>query len=398
MPDTLDASGLTVKTLQEIVTELTDGMKGIYGDDINVDQNSPDGQMINIYSKAGVDIRELIMNVYNSFDPDRASGSVLDERVVINNIERRGGTFTLQPISIVVDSTVTLAGLDGDFNDVSATGYTVQDNAGNQFILQNTATITAGTHVLNFRAQKIGLVTPTLNTITNQVTIVLGVTSVNNPSAALELGQNEETDAQLRTRRSKSPSINSIGFLGGLLAAILELDGVSDAEIYQNVTDTTDADGIPGHGIWLIVEGGDSDDIGNTIYAKKSAGSNMKGAQSLSIIEPSGYPFVVKWDVPTAQDLYVRFDIQPIIVGATFDLVAIKNYIVTNLLYGIGQFAETASITGIALDAIASAGGKGVPVNVEVSSDGITYVDYLATSTKDKKFTLASSRIAITPL
>ena len=70
MPDVLDATGLTTKTLSELLAELVAAFKVIYGPNINVDQNSPDGQSLNIYSQGGVDYRELLTSIYNSFDPD----------------------------------------------------------------------------------------------------------------------------------------------------------------------------------------------------------------------------------------------------------------------------------------------------------------------------------------
>lgn len=397
--DALTATGLTTKTLPEIIAQITTAMQEIYGIDINVDQNSPDGQLINIIAQQGIDIRELITNVYNSFNPDRAVGRALDERVVINNIERRGGTFTITPITIVTDRTVDLQGLDAAFNDLNGTGYTIQDNEGNKFILVDSVTLVAGTHPsINFRAQNIGAVETTTGTITNPVTIVLGVTSVNNPSGALEVGQNEETDSELRVRRQQSVAIASTGYLNGILASILNLEGVSDAKIHENVTNVTDSDGIPAHGIWLIVEGGANTDIGETIYAKKSYGANMKGAVEVDIDTPSGDVFVAKFDRPTAEDLYIRFDIQPLSASAVFDMDAIKEYIVENLSYSIGQEAETSRITVVARDALIATGGDGVPVNVEISDDDLAWVDYLPTATKDKQWTVDDSRITITVL
>lgn len=399
MVDSITSAGLQIKSLPEIISDLETGFRAIYGADINLDQNSPDGQMINIFAQACIDLRELLASLNNSFDPDRAVGTLLDQRVAINNIVRRAGTFTIQPIEIIVDRTVTLQGLDANFNSIDGTGYTVQDNAGNQFILVDTATITAGTHNLNFRAKNIGAVETIVDTINNQVTVVLGVTSVNNPSGALEVGQNEETDAELRIRRQQSVSIGSVGYLNGLLGSVLNLDGVSDAKIYENVTNATDADGIPAHGIWLIVEGGANTDIANQIYYKKSYGANMKGAVSVNIDTASGDIFTAKFDRPTAEDLYIRFDIQPTNASASFDLTAIKNYIVSNLSYKIGQFAETATITALALQAIqATSGAVGVPVNVEISKNGSSWFDYLETSTKDKQFVLDATNITITEL
>lgn len=396
MPDELTATGLEVKSLPTLVTEITEGMQEIYGTDINVDQNSPDGQLINIFAQAGADLREVIVEVNAGFDPDQAVGVVLDQRCAINNIRRAGGTFTIQDIEIVTSATVTLTGLDGEFNNINGTGYTVQDNAGNQFILQDTTILTAGTNTLPFRSKAIGEVVPIVDTITNQVTVVLGVTSVNNPSAPTVIGQNQETDAQLRLRRQQSTAINSAGYLNGLLATILNLDGVSEAAIFENVTNSVDSDGIPAHGIWLIVEGGANTDIANTLYGKKSAGCNMKGDVTVTITTPSGAFFNAKFDRPSAEDLYIEFSIQPTSAEISFDLVGIKQWIVDNLTYGINEYASTAEVTIAAQDAITATGGIGVPINVLISNDGIAWVDFLNTTTKDNQFTLNVERIEVT--
>lgn len=398
MPDILDANGLSVKTAAEIQAELVQGFKDIYGNDINVDQNSPDGQLIGILTQMSVDLRELAVQINNGFDPDRAVGRILDERVVINNIERAGGTFTIIPITLVVDRTVTLQGLDAAFNDINGVGYTVQDNSGTQFILIDTDTLTAGSHSLNFRAKDIGRVETTIDTITSPVTIVLGVTSINNPSAALEIGQNEETDAQLRLRRQQSVALASTGYLNGMLGDILALDGVTDAKLYENYTNVTDGDGIPPHATWLVVEGGANDDIGNVYYENKSYGSNMKGAVEVNIITASGGLFTAKFDRPTAVDLYIRFDIQPTVPLFVFDLDAIKEFIVENLIYKIGDYAETSLVTVAAMGGITSQGGGGVPLNVEISDDGIAWVDFLDVAALDDKWTLDVSNITITEL
>ena len=74
MTDVVDSNGLQVSSNAELVSQLTTSFQSIYGNDINVDQNSPDGQMINIFAQGGTDIRELLVQLYNSFDPDICSG------------------------------------------------------------------------------------------------------------------------------------------------------------------------------------------------------------------------------------------------------------------------------------------------------------------------------------
>lgn len=396
MPNSIDSTGLTIDTAAEITADLVSGFQGIYGTDINVDSNSPDGQRIGIYTQIIIDLLELLQSVNSSFDPDQAIGALLDQRVTINNIQRAGGTYTIQPISITTNTTVKLQGLDSNFNNPNGVGYTVQDSSGNKFILENTTTFTTGTTVANFRAQTIGAVNVPTNTITIPVTIVLGVVSVNNPSAAISIGQNQETDAQLRTRRQQSVALASNGYLNGLLGTILGLNGVTEAVLYENTTNSTDANGTPAHSIWLVVAGGSSSDIANAIYNKKSYGASMRGAVTYPITTASGSIFTAQWDVPIAEPLYIAFTIKTTTPGFVFNQVNIKSSMASALIYKIGQFAETSSITTAAINAIAAQGGGGVPVLMTISNDGITYTDYLATTTPQYEFTVSTANISIT--
>jgi len=396
MPDNFDATGLTVATASEITANLNAGLQGIYGADINLDQNSPDGQLVGILTQLAVDLREMLVQINSSFDPDQAIGTILAQRVAINGIQPVSATYTVQPISIITNQTVTLSGLDANYNSASGTGYTVGDGNGNNFILATTTTFYAGTTVADFRAAQIGAVSVPVNTITTPVTIIGGVTGVNNPSAAISVGQTQETDPQLRVRRERSVSLTSNGYLNGLRAYLLALAGVSDAEVYENVTDSTDGNGIPPHGIWCVVDGGASSDIGNAIYVKKAPGANMKGSQSVDITTPSGVVFIAKYDQPTPENLYLNFTIKTTVAGFSFNTSAISAYIAANLSYEVGAYAETSALTTLAAQAINSLGGGGVPVLMTISIDNSTWTDFLEPSTLSSQFTVAAAHINIT--
>jgi uncharacterized phage protein gp47/JayE len=396
--NTLDATGLNIESLETIVINLQEGLRTIYGPDIILDSNTPDAQWIMIMAQLKRDLLEVLQQMYNSFDPSLAIGTQLDARCAINNIVRRGATYTQQQIQITVNRSVTLQGLDANANDPDGIGYTVADNAGNQFILLSTVSLAPGTHLLTFRAKQLGAITTLPNTITNPVTVVLGVTAINNASGVLELGQNEESDAQLRIRREKSVAISSNGYLNGLDGALADLDGVTDTRLYENIGPAVDANGIPGHGIWCIVEGGVDSEIANTIYAKKSYGADMKGSVTYNIITPSTQVFVAKFDRPIAKNLYIRFDLKTVVPGFSFNLTAIKQGIVDGLIYNIGDNAETSSITMVIINVLAANGGGGVGLNIEISKDNISYFDFLSVDLLNEKWIVDTTRIFITQI
>lgn len=305
MPNSLGPLGLTTATQAELLTQYTTAFQTIYGSDITLTSDSPDGQLMNTFIQSILDLEDLITQVYNTMDPNNAVGVILDQRVAINGIQRKGGTFTVTNITIVTSQSVNLYGLDQTVQPV----YTVADNAGNQWQLITTQlAVTIGTNVFSFQAASVGAILTTPNTITTPVVIVLGVVSINNPTTYTTLGTNQESDAALKLRRQQSVSIVSQGYLPGLLAALENLTGVTSAFVYQNTTDTTDADGVPSHSVWIIVAGTASEaSIANVIYQKLNAGCGMFGQTNFTIIQVNGVPFTVTWDMVVAQNLFIQF-------------------------------------------------------------------------------------------
>ena len=392
------SNGLEVMSYDDILTEEQTKLNNIYaadGETINFNSETPDGQMTNIFAQAGTDNRELAQGVYNSFDPDKCSGSVQDSRYALNYLFRKGGTFTIQNIDVTVNKTVTLNGLDGNYNDINAASYTVSDNAGNLWYLIDTVTLTTGTTSLPFRSQNYGNSQPIIGTITNQVTKVLGVTSVNNSVAPTTLGEEQETDSQFRIRRNRSTSVKGQNNNDALLGQILELDGVSDATMFVNLPTATDYDtNLPDYAVWVIVEGGANSDIANVIY-QNSTGLPTYGTVEIDVPAASGQTFNVKFDRANPVSLYIRFDFQFSGNSTVINEDGIKEYIAENLIYRLDEAAETSKITTIASEAILSNGGGGYALNVEISTNGTTWIDYIASSSIQNKFVVDTTRITI---
>ena len=382
------SAGLITKSLTEIEADLENGFKSIYGADINLDQNSPDGQMIGIFAQAVADLLDLITQVYNSFDPDAAEGAALDARVAINGIERNGGTYSTTDVTITVDRAMTLNGLDS-----SGTPFTVADDAGNQFYLVSEQIIVgAGAVAYSFRAVDIGAVDIQQNTITSQVTVVMGVTAVNNPDAADVIGVDEESDADLKLRRNVSLSVAANNSLDTMRANILDVAAVTDAYVWENHTNAADLFAIAGNTMWAIVEGGEDQDIAQVIYSKRSAGCGMEGAEAVLVDKSNGENFEVLFDRPTYVPLYIHFTLTAKSAGDTYDEATVKAALVAGLNYRLYDSADASRVTTL----LATVVPKFVATVIEVSDDDITYVELLAADTPQHKFTVAAANITIT--
>jgi hypothetical protein len=395
VPNLLDSTGLQTKTRQELIDYFTAAYKAIYGNDINLESSTPDGQMIAIFVQAILDNSDLLTQVYNGFDPDLAIGRVLDQRVALNGLQRQAGTHTITNVSITVDRALNLVGLDDYELDPSLNLFVVKDNAGTEYsLIESVSFSVAGTAALAFQASDPGATLTVPNTITLPVTIVAGVTAINNPTTYTTLGINEETDAQLRIRRQRSVSISSQGYLAGLLAELLNIAGITDAFVYENVTGSTDGDGIPGHSIWVIVSQGGADvDIANSIYRKRNAGCGMKGSVTHIITQADGSEFIVRWDVVDPEDLYIEFDAHSMNGVDAIDTAYIKTQLVERLHFGVYDRADINEIATMVreIDSNCLVTGAGVAL----SGGGPFYGDLLP-SAKNRQFTLDAANISIT--
>jgi uncharacterized phage protein gp47/JayE len=392
MPNVIDENGLTIKTNSEIVADLVAEFQAIYGTDINVDSNSPDGQMIGIFAQAVTDLLELLAAVYNTFSVPNSFGVILDQRVALNGIARRQGTNTITDVTIVATSAVDLIGLDALVNDPEALVYTVSDDGGVQYqLIESFSIASPGTNVLAFQAKDVGIIEPIQNTITNQVTILTAISSVNNPDPATSIGTNEESDAELKIRQIKSFFLASTGPADAIEAALLAIPDVTDAFVAENDTDSP-VDDVPAFSIWCIVEGGTDAEVGTAIYSKKSPGCGMKGGESYVVARPNGTSFTAKFDRALSEDLYIKFTLNSKVSGLSFDEDLIKTQLVAAMNYKLNQSPNIGDIV-LAMDVIEP---RAYLTVLGVSDDGMSYVDSISPTDFQYKFVLDEARIDIT--
>ena len=137
MANTIDSYGIHTEELPEIIENITNDYKSIYGNDINTDSDTPDGQRINIEAQAKKDMLDFATQVYNSFDVDTVTGVAQDRLYKINNIYRQNSGFSFCNVDITVSGPVNLDGLDANATDPDGVGFTVSDINSNNWILLN---------------------------------------------------------------------------------------------------------------------------------------------------------------------------------------------------------------------------------------------------------------------
>lgn len=386
----INQNGFKADSFIEILTRLSTELKDIYGQDINLDQDTQDGQMLGINTTVISDLQDLGLYIYNSMDPDFAEGVNLDRLLKLLARTRLPATKS------TVDINLTLSR-----DAIIPTTYTVSDSNGQNWQITSEQTLTAGTHLVTFESVDYGMITAESNTITQQVTIMTEIDSLINPADAIS-GRDEESDQELRERRNKILEVNAYSTTGSILGKILTLDNVADCIIYENKTSVYDSEkDLNPHSLWIIVKGGELDQITETIVKDKTGGTGLKGEIEGTYIEnfitQSGKTrqivHTVNFDRPTEKEIYLKFNVKRRVSTQSIDMDNIKNTL-TNKVF---QIAENVTVTEL-YATIYSAASNFIATDLQVSKDNITFVDNLLIAGYDEEFKIIQANIEITEI
>lgn len=226
----LTAEGYRRKRLSEYRAQLEAGYKAIFGDNIDLTNDSPDGQVIGIAAEEYSDLDQALEYVYNAFDP-QASGDVsLSKLVLLNGINRKEATNSTSDVDLT-----GIAGVIVPEGSIIKTSDTDE-----QFTLDADVTLTGGSGSGTVTAVNTGAISAIADTLTVIATPISGWSTVTNPTDATE-GQDEETDEELRLRRSLSTASSARSVVDAIFGALSELDNVTGVAVLEN-TSATDVD------------------------------------------------------------------------------------------------------------------------------------------------------------
>lgn len=297
---TLTGLGFDRSRLDERFDTLKTAARAIFGSDIDLDPDTIDGQTLGVYAESISNLDQLAEDVYHSFNPNSATGAALSRLVQLNGIRRIGGTYsTVDVLCVGQEGTVIPAG-----SAVSSTATKTQ------FKTVAAATIGASGQVtISCKAVTMGANLGPVNTVIKINTPIYGWQTVNNPVAAV-VGRNEETDEQLRLRRTRSTSTPAQSIIDALYGAVANIPEVLQCEVYENPTGIVQAvTGLPAHSVNVIADGGTNVDIAQQIFTRVTLGVVQVGAQSQIINDTMGHPHTINFDRPIDKNIYVILNV-----------------------------------------------------------------------------------------
>lgn len=293
-------SGPVWPSYDDIVAELRILYRSIYGSDVNLDNDSQDGQWIAVQAQQIYDVNIGAVAVYNQYSPTTARGAALSSQVKINGIRRKTPSNS--------QAVVTIGGTVGTIIEAGVVGD--NQNLQTQWALPATVTIPgAGTIDVTATCTALGSTGAGAGTLTQILTPTRGWQSVTNADPATP-GSPVETDAQLRRRQSASTSKSAEAIVEGIYGSVGDIAAVNRLAIYENDTDAPDADGIPAHSIAVVVEGGDTVLIAEAIASKKAPGTGTAGTTSEVVVDSHGIPNTINFYPITEVLLEVEVHLQ----------------------------------------------------------------------------------------
>lgn len=326
----LDQNGFTAALFPQIKDAYVRKMKEIYGNDIDLSSASADSQFVMMESLVINNIYRLMESVASSLVPGSASGKFLDIIASFSGAQRQQPTYSTAQLYL------WYTGSDSEYKPDT---ITCVDKSGNTWIwvnpldlngepkitipITNTTNSSASDYYqpsgpYEFRCTNIGSVNAVAITrsIPSQMTWkqIFDITPYNrggdiyqtidvsdiavyqNTSAIV--GQDEESDASLRSRRIYYFGEAGATVLNSLSANLLAIDGVDDVFVYSNNTSNAvsfnDKCSVDPHNVYICVWLNPSIALNNVI--KESIGINIYNqltpgvfAQNHSEFDPSNY-------------------------------------------------------------------------------------------------------------
>lgn len=272
MPIQYDSNGIITQNLTEILDERESALKPVMGEDFVIDKTTPIGNMELADANSELAIHELIAwLIPNMIDANTATGYFLDCICEKNRIYRKQPEYT--KLKLV---------LNGEPNtSFLSESITVSDNiTGIYYVLNEDCSIGEnGVYLADFICREYGEYSP-LKTSTFEIltpTIGLNEVTLDVENVNIILGRETETDDELRRRRNESVQQTSTSIMASIKANLYSLNGVKNVRYFENDTESTDANGLPLKSFEFVVNGGDENEITDTIFTNKPAGTRAYG-------------------------------------------------------------------------------------------------------------------------
>ncbi|WP_085248066.1 baseplate J/gp47 family protein [Gilliamella mensalis] len=286
--------GVEIDDLYTIQNRLVSKFKSIYGENVNLDSDTPDGQLLGFFSQELANIHQAVSFIIQMLDPYQATGHWLEQRAMYAGLTRITASYSYIDEVIFTGSPKTAIPSNSIYIDKNKNKWVTTE----QITLND-----LGSAYVKFRSLELGNYNVNALDEFTPSTIIIGVDKVTANTKSYG-GVDEETDAQLLKRFMLSHSINNYDERQGIQSALMNITGVTKCKVYENYTNKTDEKGVPAHSFNAVILGGDDEKIAEVITKKKIGGCGLFGKIETSYLLDD-IPRKVYFDRPKKIDVKV---------------------------------------------------------------------------------------------
>ncbi|WP_125153679.1 baseplate J/gp47 family protein [Clostridium rectalis] len=331
-----------------------------FGNEIDFSEQDPLYQITVPYIYMISELWEVAEYIFYATSPKFAEGVPLSNTGKFIGISRKQATKAI--------GSVIFTGSPG--TNIQQ-GFLISTESGIVFQTTQNVTISSeGNVTVNIEAQEAGEEGNVPGgTIVEIINPTIGISSVTNVTETTK-GQNIETDTNFRDRYEQTTTSGQGSTANAIRNNILTVTGVRSATVKENDTSET-INNIPGHSIYVLVQGGDNTEVANAIFAKKPVGIGTYGTISINIVDTQGISHIISFSRPVNKNVWIKVTITktenyPIEADELIKDTIIK-YI--NSL----SISEDVIVYKI-INLIAQLGIQGVEdIQIQLSLDGTTY-------------------------
>ena len=356
----VDATGLQIKTIEEILAELSTQQRAEIDATLNTAPDEPLGQLNGIFAAQLREVWEVAQVAYNGLNPDAAEGFLLEKLSALTGTRRAAATKSRVPVLVNLDIGTTL---------IAGTHFAnVVGEPDNRWTPEADFTApSTGGHALTFEAEFTGPMIANLSTISVISTPLSGWNLVSNAFDSATPGTDIDSDPELRQRREEELRATGSATLDAIRADVLADVDVLQCSVFENVSNVTDINGLPPKSFEVVVYDGEppqltNDQIAQLIFDTKGAGIKAFGSESGTAVDSLGFSHTIGFTRPAEVLVWLEVDIDVNSSSGYAGATAVKEQLVllnvTDLLQGrdvilqriskeVMTFAGVIDVTGI---------------------------------------------------
>lgn len=297
--------GFVDKPIETILDEIETAQRAAFGSEFDTSAQSPAGQINGIMALHLRECWDVMQSLYTAWDPDANTGQIQTSIAALSGSVRRAATKSTVTATVNLDAGVTLS---------AGAVASVSGNPAARFVTTADAT-NSGSAPANvdvaMESEDTGPVVANAGTLTEIETPQTGWNTITNAADAT-LGEDEETDEDLRVRREQELRRAGAAAVDAIAADVAAVTTVVAVTVFENTGDVIDSDLVPPHAIEVVVLSnpatGDEDEIAQAIWDSKAAGIEAHGAESGTAVDDQGTNHTINFSRPSEIPIHVNIE------------------------------------------------------------------------------------------